>query len=121
MMSTAETTSQKPASVVTATRSPTWRWLYGRDADYNQIINCRFIGAHDPNGSSKTGLFFEQADHNHIVNNLFDGTTQDNLSLVKSDSNLVQGNRFRNGKHTLWSIKYGNKNIIRGNDLSPLK
>ncbi len=93
------------------------RWLYGRDADYNQIINCRFIGAHDPNGSSKTGLFFEQADHNRIINNLFDGTTQDNLSLVKSDSNLVQGNRFRNGKHTLWTIKCGNKNIIRGNDL----
>ncbi|MBW1811274.1 MAG: right-handed parallel beta-helix repeat-containing protein [Deltaproteobacteria bacterium] len=91
------------------------RWLHALDAHYNIIRNNNFLRALDSGGSSKTGLFFQEATHNRILDNTIDDSTQDNLALVKSDRNLVQGNTFGKAVHTLWTIKCGNFNVIRDN------
>jgi parallel beta-helix repeat protein len=91
------------------------RWLHALDASYNIIRNNNFLRALDSGGSSKTGLFFQEATHNRILGNTIDDSTQDNLALVKSDRNLVEGNTFGKAVHTLWTIKCGNFNVIRDN------
>ncbi len=91
------------------------RWLYGVNAHYNIILDNTFSNALDEYGSSKTGLFFQEATHNKIINNIIENSTQDNLSLIKSDYNLIEDNIFTNAEHALWVIKCGNYNVIRKN------
>lgn len=91
------------------------RWLYAVRANHNIIRNNHFSKAIDPHGSSKTGLFFQQAMFNIIIGNTIEDCTQDSLTLIKSDRNLIVNNTFRKAKHTLWTIKGGNFNVIRNN------
>jgi hypothetical protein len=57
---------------------------------------------------------FYHSDYNKVLNNtIHDG--QDNLLLIHSDRNLVKGNSFMKGRHTLWCIRAGNFNVIREN------
>jgi hypothetical protein len=91
------------------------RWLLGVDTKHVVLRGNRFLRALDPGGSSKTGLYFESASFNRVEANLIEDSTQDNLSLIKSDHNLIVGNTFRKAVHTLWTIKCGNENILRGN------
>ncbi|MCZ7646060.1 MAG: right-handed parallel beta-helix repeat-containing protein [Planctomycetota bacterium] len=92
-------------------------WLHAVRSQRLLLKNNVFRQAHSPGGSSKTGLFFQQAHDNRIVGNTIDDTNQDNLALVKSDRNLVEGNVFLKAKHVLWTIKGGNFNAIRRNYL----
>ena len=48
-----------------------------------------------------------------LYNILDDGN--DNLQLIHSDHNLVEGNRITLARHNLWSILCGNFNVIRDN------
>ncbi len=91
------------------------RFMYARKANHNTIQNCAFAEAQDSGGSAKTGLFFEEAIGNRIVGNTIDDTTADSLSLVASDDNIIEGNSFRKAAHTLWTIKCGNRNVLRNN------
>ncbi len=91
------------------------RWLYAVRANHNIIRNNHFSKAIDPHGSSKTGLFFQQAMFNTIIGNTIEDCTQDSLALIKSDRNLIVNNTFGKAKHTLWTIKGGNFNVFRGN------
>ena len=91
------------------------RWLHALDSHHNVIRNNTFRRALDSGGSSKTGIFFQEATFNRILDNTIEDSTQDNLSLIKSDRNLVEGNTFRMAVHTLWTIKCGNFNVLRGN------
>ncbi len=91
------------------------RWLLAVNASHNVLVGNTFEHAMDAGGSSKTGLFFQEATYNEIVDNVITDTTADNLSLVKSDYNLVEGNSFTEAEHTLWCIKCGNYNILRSN------
>ena len=91
------------------------KWLWALNSHNNIIRGNHFSGALCPTGSSKTGLFFQEATYNRIVGNVIEDSTQDNLSLVMSDRNLVEGNTFRSAAHTLWAIKGGNFNILRNN------
>jgi parallel beta-helix repeat protein len=91
------------------------RWMYALGAQYNIIRNNKFLRAKDAGGSSKTGLFFQNATFNKILGNSFEDSTQDHLSLVNSDRNLVEGNTFLKAAHTLWTIKCGNFNVLRNN------
>ncbi|MEJ2453983.1 MAG: putative Ig domain-containing protein [Candidatus Thiodiazotropha sp.] len=93
------------------------RWLYALNSHHNTIRNNIFSGANDSGGSSKTGLFFQEATHNKIVNNTIDDSTQDNISLIKSDFNLIEDNSITNAAHVLWTLKCSNKNILRNNYL----
>ncbi|MBN2496698.1 MAG: right-handed parallel beta-helix repeat-containing protein [Deltaproteobacteria bacterium] len=91
------------------------RWMYALDAHHNVIRDNVFRRALDSGGSSKTGLFFQEATFNSLTGNTIEDSTQDNLSLIKSDRNLIQANTFRKAAHTLWTIKCGNYNVIRAN------
>ncbi|MBI5547883.1 MAG: right-handed parallel beta-helix repeat-containing protein, partial [Deltaproteobacteria bacterium] len=91
------------------------RWLHALRAHDVVLRGNTFRRANDSGGSAKTGLFFQEATHNRILGNTIEDTTQDNLALIKSDGNLVQGNTFRKAAHTLWTIKCGNQNVLRGN------
>ncbi len=91
------------------------RWLYAVNAHHNIIQNSTFRAALEPGHSQKTGLFFQEATYNRILNNIIEDSNEDNLYLVKSDYNLVAGNEFRKAYHTLWAIKCGNYNVIRDN------
>jgi parallel beta-helix repeat protein len=91
------------------------RWLHALDSHHNIVRNNTFRRALDSGGSSKTGIFFQEASFNRILDNTIEDSTQDNLSLIKSDRNLVMGNTFHLAAHTLWTIKCGNFNVLRGN------
>jgi len=92
------------------------RWLYAIDAHYNILEGNRFSNAFNPGGSSKGGLFFQEATYNKILNNVIENNqTQDNLSLHVSDHNLIEGNTITHAGHTLWTIKAGNFNVLRNN------
>ncbi len=94
------------------------RWMYAVNSHHNIIRNNHFSGALDSGGSSKTGLFFQEATYNKILDNTIDDSTQDNIALIKSDFNLIEGNSMNNAAHVLWTLKCSNKNIIRNNYLS---
>ena len=89
------------------------RWMYAINSHHNIIRNNDFSGASD--GSSRAGLFFEKATNNQVRDNLLVDTAQDNLSLIQSDKNVIEGNRIEEAAHTLWTIKCGNYNVIRDN------
>jgi hypothetical protein len=92
------------------------RWLYAVRAHHNVIRNNRFLRALDPGASSKTGLFFEAATYNRVMDNTVEDGTADNLTLIKSERNVVEGNTFRKAGHALWAIRCGGFNVIRNND-----
>ena len=91
------------------------RWLLAVNAHHNVLMNNTFSRALDGGGSSKTGLFFESATYNRIVDNVIEDSTQDNLALIQSDHNLFEGNTITKAVHTLWTIKCGSFNLLRGN------
>lgn len=91
------------------------RWMYAVRSHHDVIGNNVFTRALDKGGSSKSGLFFQEAEYNTIVGNTLEDGPQDHLSLIKSDHNLVEGNTLRKAKHTLWTIKCGSFNIVRNN------
>lgn len=91
------------------------RWLHARNAEHNTIVDCVFRKATDTGGSSKTGVFFEDARFNRVLGNRLEDSTQDNLSLIHSDHNVVQGNYFLKARHALWALKCSRYNVIRDN------
>ncbi|NLX15173.1 MAG: PKD domain-containing protein, partial [Phycisphaerales bacterium] len=91
------------------------RWLHAVNTHHNIVRHCQFNKAINRGGSSKTGLFFQDATFNKILHNTISDSTQDNLSLVHSDRNLVEGNTITKAAHTLWAIKCGNFNVVRDN------
>ncbi|QYZ67046.1 MAG: cadherin-like domain-containing protein [Gammaproteobacteria bacterium (ex Lamellibrachia satsuma)] len=93
------------------------RWMYALNAHHNILQHNSFLRALDTSGSAKTGLFFQEATHNKILNNTIGDSNEDNLALVKSDHNLVEGNTFVRANHVLWTIKCGSFNVIRNNYL----
>ncbi|MCX6880611.1 MAG: right-handed parallel beta-helix repeat-containing protein [Verrucomicrobia bacterium] len=57
-----------------------------------------------------------ESHHNQIIDNILDDGN-DNLLLIHSDSNLVEGNTMTKARHTLWCIRAGSFNIVRNNYL----
>ncbi|MBT3408433.1 right-handed parallel beta-helix repeat-containing protein [Candidatus Woesearchaeota archaeon] len=90
-------------------------WLYAVNTQHAIIENNYFGKAIDSGHSQKTGLFFQEANYNKIINNTFFDNDEDSLALIKSNHNLVQSNNFTKAWHTLWTIKCGSYNIIRNN------
>ncbi|MDB5035012.1 MAG: type sorting protein [Chlorobi bacterium] len=91
------------------------RWLAVLGSTHITIQSNEFLNANDAGGSSKTGLFFQESEYCVIRDNRIDNSTQDNIALVGSNHNLVEGNRVTSAAHTLWAIKCGNYNVIRWN------
>ena len=90
-------------------------WLRAEDARWILITNCTFTKA--TADGSRAGLKFIGADFNRIQNNLIEDGN-DNVVLIDSDYNVVEGNTIRQARHGLWSILCGNFNVIRGNSCS---
>ncbi len=91
------------------------RWLHARQAHYNIIQNNTFSRALDAGGSAKTGIFFEEATFNKLLNNTIADSTQDNIYIVNAHNNLIKGNTVRKAAHALWAIKCGDFNVLRDN------
>lgn len=91
------------------------RWLYARKAHYNVLTNNIFRRALDSGGSAKTGIFFEEATFNKLLNNTIEESTQDNIYIVNAHNNLIEGNTVRKAAHALWAIKCGDFNVVRNN------
>lgn len=91
------------------------RWMYAVKVDHIILQNCRFNAAHDESGSSKQGLFFQEATYCRIVNNTIEDCYGDSLTLIKCDRNLIEGNSMRLASHTLWTLKGASFNVIRDN------
>jgi parallel beta-helix repeat protein len=90
-------------------------WLHAVRSNQNVIRNNRFLHALCPGQSAKTGIFFQEASFNQVTGNLIEDCSADSLALVRSDRNLIENNTFRKAGHTLWAIKGGSFNILRGN------
>jgi parallel beta-helix repeat protein len=65
---------------------------------------------------TRGGLKLVRSHYNTITGNTFE-EGNDNLVLQESDRNLVVGNTLRFGRHSLLSIRCGNLNVIRSNQL----
>jgi hypothetical protein len=91
------------------------RWLEARNSHYNIIRNNSFTRSQ---ASGTTGnVRFISSSHNRILNNvIWDGN--DNLLLIDSRYNLVEGNRISEGRHSIWGIRCGDHNVIRDNFFS---
>jgi hypothetical protein len=87
-------------------------WARIVNSDHISLVNNDFTVALS---TGTTGsVKFVHSDFNEIVNNRFQ-EGNDNLLLIHSNHNLVADNDFINGRHTLWCIRAGNYNILRGN------
>ncbi len=74
--------------------------------------NCDFTYALS---TGTTGsVRFLSSDYNQVLNSQF-REGNDSLLLIHSDNNLIAGNTFVNGRHTLWCIRAGNFNVLRNN------
>ena len=60
------------------------------------------------------GFFFMNCTHSGFLNNHISGGG-DNLNLIYSDRNLVEGNNISAAGHAIWTIYCGNFNIVRNN------
>ena len=87
---------------------------WGRFVNANNIIvkDCSFHDA--PASGDVAGLKFVNSHHNQILDNVLDDGF-DNISLINSNYNLVEGNTVTRADHTLWAIKCGDYNIFREN------
>jgi hypothetical protein len=93
-------------------------WLRAQNSHHLVIRNCVFTRA--TAAGSRAGLKFVQATYNRIANNTIDDGN-DNLSLIDSNYNVVEGNRMTRGRHALWNILCGNYNIVRNNSFNNLE
>jgi len=87
-------------------------WGRIESSSHNIIRGNRFTLA-TSNGTTG-GFKLVKATYNKFLNNVFEDGN-DNMVVQESDWNLVQGNTFTKGRHSLLSIRCGNFNVIRGN------
>jgi parallel beta-helix repeat protein len=87
-------------------------WGRIEDSNNNIIRNNRFSRA--TSTGTTGGLKLVRSTYNKILSNTFDDGN-DSLVIQESDRNLVQDNTFTKGHHSLFSLRCGNYNVIRGN------
>jgi len=88
------------------------QWLEANGADHNVIRNCIF--SRSPATGTTGNVRFITSHYNRILNcTLSEGN--DNLILIDSDHNLVEGCTFASARHALWAIKCGDFNVLRNN------
>lgn len=87
-------------------------WGRIEDSSHNIIRNNRFSRA--TSTGTTGGLKLVRSTYNKILSNTFDDGS-DSLVIQESDRNLVQDNVFTKARHSLFSLRCGNYNVIRGN------
>lgn len=101
--------------VIEGVRVADTTWLEARNAHYNVVTNCVFLRT--PASGTTGNLRFIQSHFNRIVNNHIE-SGNDNLLLIDSDHNLVQGNTILEARHSIFGIRCGDFNVVRSNCLS---
>lgn len=91
-------------------------WLRALRAHNNEIRGNRFSAT--PNGVGDTaGLKFIDSHYNRVVDNVITQGT-DNVTFMDSNYNLLAGNDISEGRHSIFGIRCGDYNIVRGNTFS---
>jgi hypothetical protein len=90
-------------------------WARLEDSTDNVVVRNRFSKA-SATGTTG-GVKLVRSHLNRILENSFEDGN-DNVVLQESDRNVVQGNVFRLGRHSLLSLRCGSYNVIRGNTFS---
>ena len=87
---------------------------WGRIVNSNNIIlkGNRFTDAYTL--GSRASISFVNSHFNQVVDNSIVGG-HDNVFFLSSNYNVLSGNDIRSGRHTLWTIKGGNYNIVKNN------
>jgi cysteine-rich repeat protein len=87
-------------------------WLEARNSHNNIIRNCEFRNS--PASGTTGNVRFIQSNNNRVMNSILDGAN-DNIVLIDSNYNVVEGNTITEGIHSVWGIRCGDFNIIRNN------
>lgn len=87
-------------------------WARFVNANHIIIKDCEFRNA--TTSGDVAGIKFVNSHNNQLLSNTIDDGF-DNISLINSNYNLVQGNTVTKAQHTLWAIKCGDYNVIRDN------
>jgi hypothetical protein len=88
------------------------RWLESQSSHHNIVEGNEFLST--PSTGTTGNVRFVSSNHNRVADNLLsDGN--DNLLLIDSDHNLVEDNILVEGRHSVFSIRCSNSNLIRGN------
>ena len=88
------------------------RWVEANNSHYNVIRNCVF--KRTPASGTTGNIRFISSHYNRIQNNWLE-SGQDNVVLIDANYNIVEGNTFREGRHSLLSIRCGDYNVVRSN------
>jgi len=87
-------------------------WARIETSHYNRFTGNHFKRA---TADGTTGGFkFVQSNYNRVMNNTFEDGNDD-LVIQQSDHNVIEGNNFVAGRHSIFSLRCGNYNVIRGN------
>jgi parallel beta-helix repeat protein len=90
-------------------------WARLEDSSYNTLRKNAFSRA---TASGTTGgVKLVRGGYNRILENTLE-EGNDSVVIQDSDRNVVLGNRFARGRHSLLSLRCGNNNVIRGNTFS---
>ncbi|MEM7243720.1 MAG: right-handed parallel beta-helix repeat-containing protein [Acidobacteriota bacterium] len=87
-------------------------WVRAEECSRLVIRDCTFTDANAR--GSRASVKLVDSHHCQVIDNILDDGN-DNLQLIHSDHNLVEGNRITLARHNLWSILCGNFNVIRNN------
>ena len=88
------------------------QWLEASNAHWNIVRNNSFTRT--PATGTTGNVRFITSHYNQIVSNLIEDGN-DNLILIDSDHNLIEGNTIHKARHALWAIKCGDYNVVRNN------
>ncbi len=91
------------------------RWLEARNSHHNIIRNNSF--ARTPATGTTGNVRFISSSYNQILYNAIQ-EGKDNLLLIDSERNVVEGNTITESRHSIWGIRCGDYNIIRNNFFS---
>lgn len=87
-------------------------WLEAANTHHCSILNSTFLRT--PASGTTGNIRFIASTYNRIVGcRIEDG--QDNITIIDSNYNLIEGNTVQEGRHSLFSIRCGDYNVIRNN------
>lgn len=87
-------------------------WLEAQDAHHNVVRYCDFDST--PATGTTGNVRFVQSDDNLVLGNRIHAGNDD-LLLIDSERNVVEGNDISEGGHSVFGIRCGDRNVIRGN------
>ncbi|MCC7462930.1 MAG: right-handed parallel beta-helix repeat-containing protein [Gammaproteobacteria bacterium] len=91
-------------------------WARIDNANYNVLRNLRLTRA-TAGGTTGGVKFANQASYNKLLDSVLDDGN-DNLTIQEADHNLIAGNTISEGRHSIFSVRCGNNNVLRNNTFS---